>query len=284
MLKNTFLHLPGIGVGKEKKLWESGIFSWEDLQSNLNKIFKQKMIREISSGLKASFKAFEKRDLKYFYNNLPSTELWRLIPGNEDLVAFLDIETTGLEPPPLNKTTTISILMDGILYQAHESAGKIKLVKMMEEKAAIIVTYFGDVFDIPFLRSEFKFPLKKAQLDLCFLLRRQGYSGGLKTVETRFSDIPKRQSLDIDGYAATRLWRMHEKGEKTALSTLLAYNAEDTIVLQHLLLKAIQMEIVKYPKLEIKPSTFPPTPVIKEKVDSVLVKKLTNSMLFPFSN
>jgi hypothetical protein len=31
MLRNTFLHVPGIGVISERKLWSSGIHSWEAL-------------------------------------------------------------------------------------------------------------------------------------------------------------------------------------------------------------------------------------------------------------
>lgn len=29
MIKNTFCHLPGIGIGTERTLWDSGIHSWD---------------------------------------------------------------------------------------------------------------------------------------------------------------------------------------------------------------------------------------------------------------
>jgi len=34
MLKNTFLHIPGIGSITERRFWESGVYSWEDFTPN----------------------------------------------------------------------------------------------------------------------------------------------------------------------------------------------------------------------------------------------------------
>ena len=30
MLRNTFMHIPGIGQITEKRLWESGVLCWDD--------------------------------------------------------------------------------------------------------------------------------------------------------------------------------------------------------------------------------------------------------------
>lgn len=30
MLKNTFLHIPGIGIKTERRFWDSGIYKWDD--------------------------------------------------------------------------------------------------------------------------------------------------------------------------------------------------------------------------------------------------------------
>ena len=86
-----------------------------------------------------------------------------------------------------------------------------------------------------------------------YVLRRLGYSGGLKKVQKRFADIPLRDSMDIDGYDAVRLWRMHRKGVQSALETLLTYNAEDTVVLEPLLIHALNQEIVKNPAFGLSP-------------------------------
>ena len=37
MLKNTFLHMPGVGVITERRLWESGILSWNEYVRNNNR-------------------------------------------------------------------------------------------------------------------------------------------------------------------------------------------------------------------------------------------------------
>ena len=31
MLKNTFVHIPGIGIKSEEKIWSSGVYCWDDL-------------------------------------------------------------------------------------------------------------------------------------------------------------------------------------------------------------------------------------------------------------
>jgi uncharacterized protein len=281
MLKRTFVHLPGIGLIKEKKLWGWNIVDWNSLKANSDRLFNGKSLSDINKGLKASYEAFEKGDLHYFYENLPRAELWRLIPENEKSIAFLDIETTGLELPPLNQTTTISVVMNGRLFQAYSPGEKRKLISMLEEEAKIFVTYFGEVFDLPFLRNEFKTPLKKAHIDLCFMLKRQGYQGGLKVVETRVPGIPKRKSNEIDGYAAVRLWNMYKKGVAGALETLLVYNGEDTVVLQHLLLKAMEFEIEKRPELCLKQISLPIAPKIPGEINQAVVRKLQNHFFNP---
>ncbi len=34
MLKNPFLHVPGIGTATEQKLWSQGLICWEDYLNN----------------------------------------------------------------------------------------------------------------------------------------------------------------------------------------------------------------------------------------------------------
>ena len=157
-----------------------------------------------------------------------------------DEIAFLDIETNGLYLPPSSNSTTITFYFRGQLYQEHEHRRKEALLHKIHAEAAIYCTYFGEVFDLPFLRREFHLPLLKPHLDLCFWLKRLGYNGGLKKVEKSFDDIPRRQSLDIGGLDAVRLWEFHQRGVSGALDTLLTYNAEDTIVLESLLSEGIQ--------------------------------------------
>jgi len=33
MLKNTFIHVPGLGIKTEQRIWNSGVYCWNDLLS-----------------------------------------------------------------------------------------------------------------------------------------------------------------------------------------------------------------------------------------------------------
>lgn len=48
------------------------------------------------------------------------------------------------------------------------------------EKYQVIVTYNGKCFDIPFIRSNLGLAMDQAHIDLRYLLRSVGFSGGLK--------------------------------------------------------------------------------------------------------
>jgi hypothetical protein len=74
--------------------------------------------------------------------------------------------------------------------------------------------------------------LRQVNIDLCYLLKCLGISGGLKGCETQLGiDLGELEGLD--GYFAVLLRQEYRdrKNEK-ALETLLAYNAEDTVNLE----------------------------------------------------
>lgn len=272
LLHETFIHLPGIGQAKELELRELGLKSLGQLI--LSKDIKVIQKKNVKIEIEKSIRALEDRDINYFYERLPRHQLWRMIPGYEKKIAFLDIETTGLAHPPVGKVTTIAVLMNGKLYQAHSDKQKSQLVERVQDEAEILVTYFGENFDVPFLRKQYKVPLRKAHLDLCFSLRRLGYTGGLKSAHRWFRNLPPRKSTGIDGFDAVRLWNMYEDGNKKALETLLFYNAEDTTLLQPLLERAINLYLQKS---HFKVSEFKmhrPVPRIPGKVHASVLKSL----------
>ena len=251
MIERSFVHFPGVGATTERKLWDRGIRDWNCLQDAAPSLFRGPKLDTVKRVLDESREAWSRRDLHYFYSCLPRTELWRMVPGFLDEIAFLDIETNGLNLPPLAHSTTVTFYFQGVVYQEHEPDRKRALLHDMCERATLICTFFGEVFDVPFLRREFDHPIAKAHLDLCFWLKRLGYGGGLKKVEKLFPDIPQRQALDIDGFDAVRLWGLHRRGVPGALETLLHYNAEDTIVLEALLIKAFNLEVQNRPHLAL---------------------------------
>jgi uncharacterized protein YprB with RNaseH-like and TPR domain len=249
LIPRSFCHIPGIGPKAELKLWEKGIHDWDRLHTEAPALFKGDKPGLVRNCLDASLKAWEKRDLHYFYRSMPREQLWRILPGFADQVAYLDIETTGMGHPPACHSTTITFYFKGEVLQEYDHRRKLALIRRILDESPIVCTFFGESFDVPFLEREYGIRFDKAHLDLCHWLKRLGYRGGLKKVQKMFADIPERASMDIDGFDAIRLWRMHERGIPGALETLLTYNAEDTVVLAPLLVKAFNMEVDRHPHL-----------------------------------
>ena len=97
MLRNTFCHLPKIGPVTESKLWNAGIHDWDHfLQSSTLPLSKSR-IAFISRELEESQKQLANGNPHYFVQHLPVNQYWRLFPHFRDTIAYLDIETTGLE-------------------------------------------------------------------------------------------------------------------------------------------------------------------------------------------
>jgi uncharacterized protein YprB with RNaseH-like and TPR domain len=254
MLTRSFCHIPGIGPKAELKLWESGIESWEKLHDEAPQIFKAERSGIVREKLAASNEAYQRNDLYYFYQTMPREHLWRLLPGRLDEVAYLDIETTGMGRPPACHSTTITFYHRGEVLQEHDRERKRLLIDKVLAESSILCTFFGECFDVPFLQQEYGIEFRKAHLDLCHWMKRLGHQGGLKKIQKRFPEIPLRESLDIDGFDAVRLWQMHRRGVEGALETLLTYNAEDTIVLAPLLAKAFNLELER--QVKMNPTVF----------------------------
>jgi uncharacterized protein YprB with RNaseH-like and TPR domain len=91
------------------------------------------------------------------------------------------------------------------------------------------VTFFGSVFDVPYLSAKFpdlQFPA--LHFDLCFAARRLALRGGLKHIEQGMG-IDRHQAISgLDGLDAVRLWFQWRRGDTIARDTLLSYNRADT--------------------------------------------------------
>ncbi len=256
MLENSFVHLPGIGAGTEERLWSLGLHTWEDLAANIKDVFGTQKATKIVAALDASQAAFDTAEFEYFQNLFKGSDIWRLLPaflkkGMAHQIAYLDIETTGLGFPPESKSTTIAVLFGGELFIEHEEKRKAQLLQKIESEAKMLVTFNGGPFDLPFLRREFQLSLRQTHLDLRFWFAKLNHKGGLKSIQTRFYEVPQRASMDIDGFDAVKLWRLHQRGVPRALETLMTYNAEDTVVLEHLMYCGLNLESQKRSALRL---------------------------------
>jgi uncharacterized protein YprB with RNaseH-like and TPR domain len=111
---------------------------------------------------------------------------------------------------------------------------------------SMVVTYNGSRFDLPFIRRQFGIAMDMPHLDVMRPLRAQGYKGGLKFCE-RLLGIKRQVPEDVDGFEAVRLWYEYRRGDRVALAKLLAYNSQDVISLELLLIKTYNLSMKGHP-------------------------------------
>lgn len=281
MLHHTFCHIPGIGYKTEEKLWQAGITDWQQLQ-NLQRSATPIPVTlspatrlEMEESLDQSTKALKENPC-YFTARLSTGDPWRIFPHYREQTAYLDIETTGLGEG--SEITTIA-LYDGHNVFTYVNGKNLEDFIDDIERFKVIVSYNGKSFDIPFLERYFRTSLKHAQIDLRYVLARLGFKGGLKSCEKQLG--MNRGTLDgVDGYFAVLLWRHYQNyGDKKALDTLLAYNIEDTVNLERLLVEAYNRNIMKTPfakDLLLPAPLMPPNPF---PVDHELVARLKKDLI-----
>ena len=261
MLQNTFIHIQSIGAITEQRLWESGLRDWDAFAKDISIPLSGKRKYLLQKGIDESRQHLYQNNPVYFSKCLPSNQSWRFFPDFRDSTVYLDIETTGLDRY-YQKITTIA------LYDGHEIKTYVQgqnLDDFIDEiyKYKVIVTYNGKSFDIPFIESFFNIRLNHAQIDLRYVLYSLGYRGGLKGIERQLG-TDRGNLRDVDGFFAVLLWDEYQKnGNPNALATLLAYNVQDTITLENLIVTAYNMKLKETPfyhNLMIEESASPVNP------------------------
>lgn len=271
MLTHTFRHIPGIGLKTEKKLWQSGLHSWNDFKEPYPSKFTADKIKVISQYLDDSRNHLTDNPL-YFYALLNTNQYWRLFPHYRQKTVYLDIETTGLSEFQDHITTIATYDGSEIRHYVYSE----NLDDFIEDidRYDLMVTYNGKTFDIPFIERFFDIKINKAHIDLRYLLRNLGYSGGLKSCEKQMG--LDRGNLDgVDGYFAVLLWQEYKKtGNKKALETLLAYNMEDVVNLEPLMVEAYNRSVKETPFFEELTLEYPRKPSIPFVADPQIIDKI----------
>jgi uncharacterized protein YprB with RNaseH-like and TPR domain len=227
MLQNTFLHIKGVGRITERKIWKSGIKTWQGYLKNWKKVdLPEKRSMRILDAVEESRNEFESGNHSYFKDRLPLMEQWRAYKDFEDSTVFLDIETTGLAFQ--RHDITVIGMYDGSRHSNYVKGMNLDDFQFELPLYKVLVTFNGSMFDVPFIKA--KYPsvgFDQIHLDLRFLMRRIGYSGGLKRIENQLG-ITRRQDVeDLRGIDAVRLWKSYERGNDGALNVLIKYNSED---------------------------------------------------------
>jgi uncharacterized protein YprB with RNaseH-like and TPR domain len=277
MLKNTFCHFPGIGLSTERRLWDFGVQCWEDLFSADIVNLSWKRRDSLADHIRESLEHFEKNNSKYFAELLPSDQQWRLFPDFREKVAYLDIETTGLSD---NDQITTIVVYDGESIFTYVQGQNLNRFKEDIRKYSVIVTYNGKCFDVPFLQRYFKITINQAHIDLRFVLQSIGYRGGLKECERRLG-IDRGNLADVNGFFAVLLWEDFRKNKnQKALETLLAYNIQDVVNLEALMIIAFNKKLKDTPFERAGRLSLTSPPPIPFKADVKTISNIKKQFLY----
>ena len=275
MLKNTFLIISGLGIKTEQRIWASGIHSWDDLlREGLRRASPRR--RDIfKQGMEESIEQLSVKNPNYFGERLPSNQFWRIFPEFREFIAYLDIETTGLGSWG-NKITTIA-LYDGKSIFTYVQGQNLDEFKEDIQRYKVLVTYNGKCFDVPFIESYFGIKLNQVHIDLRFLLKSLGYTGGLKGCEKK-AGIGRGELEGVDGYFAVLLWEDYQRNKnRKTLETLLAYNIQDVVNLESLMVLSYNLKLKETPFVQSHQILSPKEPEIPFKGDKGIVEKIRST-------
>lgn len=248
MLESTFIFLKGVGEYTERRLWDDGIATWDAFLA-------APALAGIAPARKSLYDAevaaardqFRQRNARYFSRCLKPRDQWRLFDAFRTRTVFLDIETTGTTPPS-GEVTLVGLYSAGRMTTLilDETLTGRRLAEELEQYD-LIVTFFGSVFDLPFLRAKYPgLPLDQPHFDLCFAARRLGYHGGLKRIESTLGITRPASVQGMEGWDAVRLWQQWRAGDEESLRRLVTYNAADTKNLEPLAEQLYRELVARY--------------------------------------
>jgi uncharacterized protein YprB with RNaseH-like and TPR domain len=140
--------------------------------------------------------------------------------------AYLDIETDRAGKICV---VGISVENNGFLQWYGEEINTSSIERELSN-VKTIVTFNGDLFDLPRLKESLNIDLKAqcVSRDLFKEKKKLGIKGGLKDLEKMFGI--ERKTEGMNGYKAMWLWEKYKLyGNMDALNLLLEYNKEDVV-------------------------------------------------------
>jgi uncharacterized protein YprB with RNaseH-like and TPR domain len=280
MLRHTFCHIPGVGEKTERSLWGAGVTSWAsaleprpDLPP-LARVLPEPHLRE-------SLRHYEARDPAWFGGGLPARQSWRLFHDFRDSCAYLDIETTGM--PGFGHITTIA-LYDGRTIRTYIHGDNLGDFARDVQDYRLLVTYNGKSFDVPFIERGLGVRLGQAHVDLRHVLRALGLKGGLKSCERQLG-MTRPGMEEVDGFVAVLLWHEYRRtNDRRALESLLAYNIQDAVNLETLMVHAHNSKLADLAELPFAADYLLPVPTAPAnpyQVDEATVQRVLRDYPLP---
>lgn len=279
MLTNTFCHIPGIGPRLESRIWAKGYRSWTTVLGTPREELPPRFRAFVLPHLSRSVDELQNGNASFFSDRLPPAERWRMFPEFRQSAAYFDIETTGLRPE-YSEVTTIA-LYDGRSLRYYVQGRNLGDFVADLSKYKLLITYNGRCFDVPFIERYFGIEVNAAHIDLRYVLRSLGYRGGLKGCEKQLG-IDRGDLDGVDGYFAVLLWHDYrENGNDRALETLLAYNCEDVVNLERLMVTAYNMKIKSTPFAADGSFEAPAVPEIPFRADRRTIERIRRFYFSP---
>ncbi|MDF1590073.1 MAG: ribonuclease H-like domain-containing protein [Desulfobacterales bacterium] len=278
MLKNTFHHLPGIGALTERQIWSAGILAWDDFKEPNPLKWSSARTAACRVGLQTSQKYLLDNHPGYFTGHLPSSQHWRIFPEFRNTTAYLDIETTGMDP--YDQSITTIALYDGRSVFYYIAGQNLERFKSDITRYGLIVTYNGKCFDIPFVEKDLNIRLPQAHIDLRYVLAGLGITGGLKRCEAKLG-LARGDLAGVDGFFAVLLWNEYRQYKNTkALQTLLAYNIQDAVNLETLMVMAYNLKIKETPFASSHRMDLTPIPTVPFNPDPPTIAQIKQRYTF----
>ena len=221
-IENSFIPVRGVGERTERDLWAAGVTTWDAFDGS---VVGPTVAGRVASFVDVASDHLAQRDARFFGETFPAGSHWRLYEDFRGNACFLDVETTGLSRRR-DDVTVVSLHRDGgtrTLVRGRDLTRE-ALVRALG-RAKLLVTFNGKRFDVPFLERAFGLDVDLPHVDLLYPCREVGLTGGLKGIEREVGIGRDRQ--DLSGEDAVRLWRRYERGDESALSTLVEYNRAD---------------------------------------------------------
>jgi len=276
MLKSSFIHIPGVGIRTERRIWAAGTHTLNQFHSAPPSFLSSGQTDRIMNQVERSIQCLSTGDTDYFYKGLSACDSWRMFREFKGSVAYLDIETTGLGAP--GDIITSIALYDGSEVFTYVHGDNLDSFPDDIIRYSVLVTYNGKTFDVPFIERYFGISLSfMAHLDLRYILRSLGISGGLKSCERQMGLGRTGALAQVDGYFAVLLWNEFRRtGDRAVLETLVSYNVQDTINLEHLMVEAYNRKLQTLP-IEIPPIGIPAGFLNPWRVHPEVVHRLQSS-------
>ena len=228
MLTRSLCCFKGISVDAESRLWRDGCLSWRHLKQHAERHFSLKKAEALTAQLPFYEKALESCLVDFFVGNLPCGYKLRIFPEFHEHLAFIDIETTGLDRR--DNITVIGLWHRGKITTFVRGRNLSDFIQAWKS-LSLLLTFNGSRFDIPFIMRTFGFTVHPPHIDLFCESQIHGLKGGLKTIERELG-FTRTLEESGNGKEAVQLWhRYTTENDDKALEKLIAYNNRDVLSL-----------------------------------------------------